>query len=78
MYNAISVREMAWLAHIITDTAGLKCPPLIDPPINITARRDSAIKTGLPVAMMVLRNRKVPRNSTKYLSILGFVILLRW
>ncbi len=74
MYNAISVIEIALFTHIITDTAGLKCPPLIDPPINITARRDRAIRTGLPVAIIVLRNRKVPMNSTKYLSI----ILFRW
>jgi hypothetical protein len=57
--------EIPPLAHIITDIAGLKWPPLIAPPSNNTAKRARAIKTGLPVAKTTDKNRNVPINSTK-------------
>uniref|UniRef100_A0A6C0LG86 Uncharacterized protein n=1 Tax=viral metagenome TaxID=1070528 RepID=A0A6C0LG86_9ZZZZ len=55
---------------IITDTAGLKCPPDIPPPSTIDMYKADTIASGFPVASMVKRKNKVPINSTKYFCIL--------
>jgi len=62
------------------DTAGLKCPPLIDPPNAIDANNPKLIARGAIGARdeffavacsMILRKKKVPKNSVMYLIIVN-------
>ena len=66
-------------AYIITDVAGLKCPPEMFPPTITAIAKAAPIAIAFPVAIITYKKNRVPKNSTTNLLIIGLEwIGLNW